>query len=115
MERGCGAGFSPAVRLNLVGGSAGWFARRLFFLAALETVAVLGFAASLLTGEFLPGKARPLLKLTLVFSLFIFSVLAFGSRLTAKFDVAAINLLYFLGALLCFREVERAETLGRPL
>ncbi|MGI8435839.1 MAG: hypothetical protein ACR2NX_02895 [Chthoniobacterales bacterium] len=86
-----------------------------FFLATIETVAVLGFAASLLTGEFLPGKAKPLLKLTLVFSLFLFIVLAFGSRLTGKFDVAAINLLYFLGALICFRETERAETLALPL
>ncbi len=80
-----------------------------FFLAALETVAVLGFAASFLTGEFLPGKAKPLLKLTLIFSLFVFIVLAFGSRLTAKFDVAAFNLLYFLGALVSYRETVRSE------
>jgi hypothetical protein len=30
-------------------------------------------------------------------------------RLTGKFDVAAINLLYFVGALLSFRETVRAE------
>ncbi|MDQ2659182.1 MAG: hypothetical protein M3Y03_02055 [Verrucomicrobiota bacterium] len=86
-----------------------------FFLATMETIVVLGFAASLLTGEFLVGKAKPLLKLALVLSLFIFIVLAFGSRLTAKFDVAAINLLYFLGALLCFQEAERAERSTGPL
>jgi len=33
-------------------------------------------------------------------------------RLTGKFDVAAINLLYFVGALLSFPETVRAESVG---
>ena len=39
------------------------------------------------------------------------SPISFGSRLTGKFDVATINLLYFVGALLSFRETARTEPL----
>ncbi|MEP6955953.1 MAG: hypothetical protein ABI883_03950 [Chthoniobacterales bacterium] len=81
-----------------------------YFIALLETIALFGLLVSLLTGEFLAGKAKPILKLSLVFSLFIFVVLAFGSRLTGKFDVAASNMLYFVGALLSFREATRSES-----
>jgi hypothetical protein len=35
-------------------------------------------------------------------------------RLTGKFDVAAINLLYFVGALLSFRETVRSLGANRP-
>ena len=35
-------------------------------------------------------------------------MLAYGERLTAKFDVAAYNLMYFIGALLCLREISGA-------
>lgn len=80
-----------------------------YFLALLESIAALGLLVSLVTGEFLAGKAKPILKLSLVFSLFIFVVLAFGSRLTGKFDIAATNLLYFAGALLSLREATRSE------
>lgn len=78
-----------------------------YFLATLESVALLGIVVSLLRGEFFPRKAKRILKSTLVYSLFIFVVFAFGSRLTGKLDVAAINLVYFLAALISFREVAR--------
>ena len=77
----------------------------------MESIAVLGLLVSLGTGEFLPGKSKRFLKCSLVYSLFVFVLLSFGSRLTGKFDIAAINLLYFLGALLSFRETVRAEPL----
>lgn len=79
-----------------------------YFLAVLETVGFFGCVASILCGEFLP-KEKALLKLTLTFSLFIFIILAYGSRLTGKFDIATYNLMYFLGALICLREIARAE------
>ncbi len=75
----------------------------------MESIALLGFVVSLLIGEFLPGKPKQVLKFTLIFSLFVFIVLSFGSRLTGKFDIAAINLLYFLGALISCREATREE------
>lgn len=73
-----------------------------------ETVALLCFAASMLRLEFL-AKRKPLLKSALVWSLFVFTILAYGSRLTGKLDVAAYNLIYFAGALLCWREVMHDE------
>ncbi len=79
-----------------------------YFLAALETIAFLGLGASLARLEFLPNR-KPFLKWSLTFSLFVFVVLAYGSRLTGKFDIAAYNLMYFVGALLCLREAVREE------
>lgn len=80
-----------------------------YFIALLETVAVLGLLVSLVTGEFLADRAKLILKLSLVFCLFIFVILAFGSRLTGKFDIAATNMLYFVGALVSLREAAREE------
>ena len=93
------------------GSRAGWPAVY-YFLAALESIAVLGLLVSLLKGEFLPGKSKRFLKFSLIYSLFVFVVLSFGSRLSGKLDVAAINMLYFVGALLSFRETVRAEPLA---
>jgi len=73
----------------------------------LETISFLGCAASIVRLEFVrPSKA--ILQWISTFALFVFVVLAYGARLTAKFDVAAYNLMYFIGALLCLREVSGA-------
>ena len=97
--------FGPTWLASLPGGLPALY----YFIALLESIALLGFIVSLFKGEFLPGKPKPVLKFALVFSLFVFIILAFGSRLTGKFDVAAINLLYFLGALISCREAAREE------
>ncbi|MEO5717011.1 MAG: hypothetical protein ABIR29_00380 [Chthoniobacterales bacterium] len=49
-----------------------------YFLAVLETIALLGLIVGLLGGEFLPGKTKRFLKLTLLHSLCVFTVLSFG-------------------------------------
>lgn len=77
-------------------------------LAVLETIALLGFIASILRPEFL-AKRKPFLKSALVCSLFLFTVLAFDSRLAGKYDVAAYKMICFAGALLCWREVRKDE------
>ena len=70
-----------------------------YFIAILETLAFFGFFCSLLRLEWL--RAEPLLlRGSLVFSRFVFLVLAYGSRLTGKFDVAGWNYVYLLGTLL---------------
>ena len=81
-----------------------------YFIALIETIAFLGLLVSFLSGEFLAHRTKPLLKLSLVFCLFIFVILAFGSRLTGKFEIAATNMLYFVGALVSLREVSREES-----
>jgi hypothetical protein len=65
-------------------------------LAVLESLAALGFALSLLTGEFLHAW-RPAMWLSLLGAQFIFIILAFGSRLTGHHDVAGWNFVYFAG------------------
>ncbi len=86
----------------------GGLAAAYYFLAVLETLGFLGCVASIISGEFLE-KGKPVLKWTLTFSLFVFVILAYGSRLSGKFDVATYNLVYFLGALHCLREITSAE------
>ncbi len=88
--------FQPTWLAHAPGGLASTF----YFLAALESAAFLGCVASILSGEFF-RKNKTILRGTLTFSLFVFLVLAYGSRLTAKYDIAAYNLLYFLVALVC--------------
>lgn len=79
-----------------------------YFLAVLETFAFIGCLLSIVRLEFLQ-KSKTILQLTLLFSLFVFVVLSYGARLTGKFDVAAYNLMYFVGALLCLREISHSE------
>jgi hypothetical protein len=61
--------FSPTWLTRLPGGLSAVFC----FLAILESVAVLGLHISLLTGELLPGKSERLLKLSLIYGLFVSS------------------------------------------
>lgn len=93
----------------MAGAHAGRITRGFYFLAALETAGFLGCAASIVRLEFLrPGKT--ILQWTLTLSLLVFVVLAYGARLTGKFDVAAYNLMYFIGALLCLCEISRVPS-----
>ncbi len=78
-----------------------------YFLAVLETISFLGCAASIVRLEFV-RPSKTILQWTLTFALFVFVVLAYGARLTEKFDVAAYSLMYFVGALLCLREISGA-------
>jgi hypothetical protein len=90
---------------RLPGGPDGVF----WMLAALETIAAIGFLLSLVSGEAFRPR-RPILSISLVFSLFIFVILAYGSRLTGKMDIAGWDFLYFAGTLLaltCERPVMR--------
>ncbi len=117
-----GTTFSLSAALKWSGGVPAWFLKQFqgtwlaqapgglpavhYFLAVLETISFLGCASSIARLEFVrPGKT--ILQWTLTFALFVFVVLAYGARLTGKFDVAAYNLIYFLGALLCLREITR--------
>lgn len=82
-------------------GSPGLLGASYYGIAAAETVAFLGFAASLVMGEAWRTPRPMLLQLSLVLSLFIFVGLAYGQRVTFKFQDAAFMFLYFLGTLVC--------------
>lgn len=82
-----------------------------YFIATLETLAFFGYLASLLRLEWL--RAEPLLlRISLAFSMFVFLVLAYGSRLTGKFDVAGWNYLYLVGALVTLHLAAKQSPLG---
>ena len=54
------------------------------------------------------------LSASLAFSLFVFVLLAYGSRLTGKFEIAGWNYLYLLGTLLTLQLVGRQPALPQP-
>jgi hypothetical protein len=64
-------------------------------LGIVEAVAFLGFVASIVTGEFLPTRRKPILVASLGVSLITFALLIFGQELTAEFEGVAQAFAYF--------------------
>jgi hypothetical protein len=64
-------------------------------LGIVEGVAFLGFVASILTGEFLPTRRKPILVASLGVSLVTFALLIFGQELTGEFEGVAQAFGYF--------------------
>jgi hypothetical protein len=76
-----------------------------FGIALAETLAAFAFIASIVRLE--PLRAdRPVLRAALILAVFLFAGLAYGQRLTAKYDSAAFLFGYFAGTLLILRAVE---------
>ncbi len=69
-----------------------------YSIALLEAAAGLLAIASLITGEFLPGKKAPLIKAAALLSTFVFIQLGFGLRLIGDNDGAANLFSYTIGA-----------------
>ncbi|HVW46360.1 MAG TPA: hypothetical protein VHA76_04850 [Solirubrobacterales bacterium] len=66
-------------------------------LGILEAIAFLGFIASIVRGEFLPVRRKPILIASLGVSMLVFAVLVFGQELTGEFEGVAEAFSY-LGA-----------------
>ncbi len=64
-------------------------------LGVLEGLTFLVFLASVLRGEFLPQRAKPLLLTGLAASMLVFSVLAFGDTVSQNNDGTASLFTYF--------------------
>lgn len=64
-------------------------------LGVLEGVAFLAFVASLLRGEFLPHRAKPILLTGLAGSMAVFALLAFGDTVAANNAGTASLFTYF--------------------
>jgi hypothetical protein len=64
-------------------------------LGVVEGIAFLGFIASILTGEFLPTRRKPILVASLGVSLITFALLIFGQELTGEFEGVAQAFGYF--------------------
>jgi hypothetical protein len=69
-------------------------------LGILEAIAFLLFVASIVTGEFLPNRRKPILLAGLGFSIFTFAVMAFANNMIANFDTVATLFTYFTGTVL---------------
>ncbi|MGZ3710118.1 MAG: hypothetical protein ACXVBE_00100 [Bdellovibrionota bacterium] len=59
-----------------------------YLIAALEISSTIALAVSLIKGEFLPRKEKPILLAGLILSEVTFLSLAFGQRITHQFDGA---------------------------
>ena len=80
-------------------------------IALFETLLGIGAVVSLFSGECL-GTRAPILKLTLVGSLFLFLALGFGCRLSGEFGAAADLFMYFSGALLALVVIDRDDRIA---
>jgi len=88
-------GFEGTFLDSLPGLDASWV-----LLGVLEAVAFLLFAVSIVTGEFLPNRRKPILLAGLGFSIFTFAVMAFANNMIANFDTVATLFTYFTGTVL---------------
>ena len=66
----------------------------------MEAVAFALVAASLIAGEFLPARRKPLLLTALGWSIFTFATMAFANNMIADFTGVADLFTYFTGTML---------------
>jgi hypothetical protein len=64
-------------------------------LGILQGIIVVVLAASLVRGEFLPQRPKPILLSALALSLVVFALLLFGESMTSQFDSVASLFTYF--------------------
>jgi hypothetical protein len=66
-------------------------------LGLLEAVVVVGIVASLIVGEFLPSRGKPILLSSLGLSMFAFGLMAFAENMIGDFSTVAELFGYFSG------------------
>ena len=71
-------------------------------LGILEVIAFLGFVASLLAGEFLPSRRKPILLISLGISFLTFAVMLFAQAMVSQYDSVANLFAYFTGTAIVF-------------
>lgn len=86
-----------------------------FWMLAISELLAFGLAAAALaSGEFLERKPLKWMPATLVWSLFVFLQLGFGQWLTAEYNGAFQQFVYFSGTLLSLQFVLTTTWLRRP-
>jgi hypothetical protein len=63
----------------------------------LEAVVFLAIAASVITGEFLPTRRKPILLSALGLSMFTFAIIAWGENITSEFATVSELFQYLVG------------------
>lgn len=71
-------------------------------LGIAEGLIVVGLIASLIRGEFLPRRPKPVLQVSLGFSMLVLAVLAFGQDMTSQFESVAQLYTYFAATAVIF-------------
>jgi MFS family permease len=66
-------------------------------IGLLEALVFVVIAASVLTGEFLPTRRKPILLSSLALSMFTFAMIAWGENLTGEFATTAELFQYLVG------------------
>ena len=92
MPEGLAKGYAGSFVDSFPGLNATWV-----ILGILEAVAFLGFVASIVTGEFLPSRRKPILIASLGVSMLTFAVLIFGQEMIGEFEGVA-EAFGYLGA-----------------
>jgi hypothetical protein len=90
MPAGLAKGYAGSFVDSFPGLNATWT-----ILGIVEAVAFLGFLASILTGEFLPARRKPILVAALGVSLVTFALLIFGQEMVGEFESVAQLFGYF--------------------
>jgi hypothetical protein len=91
MPAGLAKSYAGHFIADFPGTNASWL-----LLGLLEGAAFLVILASLLTGEFLPARRKPILVAGLAISLFTFAVMTFAQNMVGNFDSVA-SLFTYMG------------------
>lgn len=92
MPAGLAKSFQGTFISSFPGTNASWV-----LIGVLEALVFVAIAASVLTGEFLPTRRKPLLLSGLGLSMFTFAMIAWGENLTAQFSTVAELFQYLAG------------------
>jgi hypothetical protein len=90
MPEGLAKGYAGSFVDSFPGLNATWV-----LLGIVEAIAFLGFIASLVTGEFLPSRRKPILMASLGVSMFTIGLLVFGQEMVGEFEGVASLFGYF--------------------
>jgi hypothetical protein len=90
MPEGLAKGYAGSFVDSFPGLNATWV-----ILGIVEAVAFLGFVASIVTGEFLPSRRKPILMASLGVSMFTIGLLIFGQEMVGEFEGVASLFGYF--------------------
>jgi hypothetical protein len=92
MPAGLAKSFHGTFISSFPGTNASWV-----LIGLLEAVVFVAIAASVLTGEFLPSRRKPILLGGLGLSMFTFAMIAWGENVTAQFSTVAELFQYLAG------------------
>jgi hypothetical protein len=84
MPEGLAKGYAGSFVASFPGLNATWV-----ILGIMEAVAFLGFIGSIVAGEFLPSRRKPILVASLGVSMLTFAVLVFGQEMVGEFEGVA--------------------------